>query len=66
MLDTGDGQAMALPVDDAWDVSPSVMPAPLPEHPPQPEPGVRWFKQQLVATLTATLTQWASVYDHSC
>ncbi|KAK2150937.1 hypothetical protein NP493_2710g00005 [Ridgeia piscesae] len=72
MLDTGDGQAMALPVDDAWDVSSSVMPAPLPEPPPQPEPGASWFmqveplKQQLTATLTAMLTQWASVYDHSC
>ncbi|KAK2149102.1 hypothetical protein NP493_3068g00003 [Ridgeia piscesae] len=36
MLDTGDGQAMALPVDDEWDVASSVMPAPLPEPPPQP------------------------------
>ena len=48
------------------------MPAPLPEPPPQPEPGASWFmqveplKQQLTATLTAMLTQWASVYDHSC
>ena len=48
------------------------MPAPLPEPPPQPEPGASWFmqvellKQQLTATLAAMLTQWASVYDHSC